>query len=146
MPAKSYSTRKKGTLMPKKQKPNPRVRPKAISQDEVQELRRQLSEAQQHRNLLIQTLHGLAAGSARSLSVSQALTASPNTLATLRSIVASYGICPRPDDSTVVGPNVTSMQQFTLDVNTRFGRRYVYGQLQSSWDISQTGVFVDNNP
>jgi hypothetical protein len=133
--------------MPKKQKPNPRVRPKAISQDEVQELRRQLSKAQQHRHLLIETLHGLAASGAKSLIASPVSTAaSPSTLATLRSIIASYGICPQPDDSTVVGPNVTSMQQFTLDVNTRFGRSYVYGQLQSSWDISQTRVFIDNNP
>lgn len=132
--------------MPKKQKPNPRVRPKAISQDEVQELRRQLSEAQQHRNLLIQTLHGLTANKGRALAVAQTLAASAQTLATLRDIIASYGICSNPDNSTVVGPNVTSMQQFTLDVNDRFGRRYVYGQLLSSWDISQTGVFIDNNP
>jgi len=117
---------------------------KTSNKQEVDDLRRQLSEAQQHRHLLIQTLHGLATSGVKSLAVSTA--ASPDTLATLRSIVASYGICAEPDDSTVVGPNVTSMKQFTLDVNDRFGRGYLNGQLKSSWDISQTGVFIDNNP
>jgi hypothetical protein len=136
--------------MPKKRKSKQSQTPaiaKSSTKQEVENLRRQLSEAQQHRNLLIETLHGLAASGAKSLTASPvSIAASPSTLATLRSIIASYGICPHPDNATVVGPNVTSMQQFTLDVNTRFGRSYVYGQLQSSWDISQTGVFIDNNP
>jgi len=120
---------------------------KSSTKQEVENLRRHLSEAQHHRNLLIEALHGLAASSAKFMEpVPPTLAASPSTRTTLRSIIASYGNCHQPDDSTVVGPCVTSMQQFTLDVNTRFGRSYVYGQLQSSWDISQTGVFIDNNP
>jgi len=68
------------------------------------------------------------------------------TCGRVKKIVRSYGIVPNPTCSTIVGPAVPSMNQFTMDVNIEFGRRYVPGQLKSTWTIHQTANYIDNNP
>jgi hypothetical protein len=72
--------------------------------------------------------------------------ATGTTTARLLRIISSYGIVPNPTASTIVGPAVPSMGQFTLDVNREFGRTYVLGQLKSTWTVNQTANFIDNNP
>src|SRR3984893_344338 len=131
--------------MPEKRKPLTRDPEKAALRAENANLRKKLAETEKHRNLLIETLHGLSRKTAtfQTLAVSAAGTAEvaamarPQTLAKLRKVLSSYGIVPNPTNSTIVGPAVPSMGQFTLDVNNTFARNYVNSILQSSWDVNQ---------
>jgi hypothetical protein len=75
-----------------------------------------------------------------------ATAANTTTLGKVKKIVKSYGIVANPVASTVVGPAVTSMAKFTMDVNNTCNRNYVVGLLQASWTISQTSNYIDNNP
>jgi hypothetical protein len=119
--------------MAKNQKPARRDREKEKLRAENSDLRRKLAETEQHRHLLIQTLHAVAG-------------TSPQTLTKLRTIISSYGMVPNPTNATIVGPAVPSMGQFTLDVNKQFSRSYVNSVLQAAWDVNQTGYYIDNNP
>lgn len=97
-----------------------------------------------HANAL--TAHALALSAhAEALHAAAVLVAS-DTETKVKKIVASYGIVPNPTSSTIVGPAVVSMNQFTMDVNLEFGRSYVIGQLKSTWTINQTANYIDNNP
>jgi hypothetical protein len=126
---------------------------KKALQAKIEELQGRLADAEQHRDLLIQTFHGLSKQPGATLQLASAPgaakiapTAKPQTLVKLRKIISSYGKVPNPTNSTIVGPAVASMGQFTLDVDKTFGKKYVIGLLLPAWNVDQTGYYIDNNP